>query len=229
MIYSIHTRLGMNGHIRHVTTYKYTNLKHIGTGAEHAKGTLYSVIKNWYDTSGYIVHDSTAIFYNPRSAYGYCKEYTYSQQNGTLVILINTRFDCMPPYDNKAIVPTIVELTVPNDSTVLAREYEGTELQKIRKNIVSSYRFTVVGGLIRTTVFDAYKKGKSHNGISTYTYDEYNNFTQTTLKVGESPQQVIDHKISTIDDHGNTIRMLNFVDNNPEPDFMTIYEFEYYD
>src|SRR5690606_6211857 len=104
-----------------------------------ATGTLYSVIKNWYDTAGYIIQDSTAIFYNPQSAYGYCKEYTYTTQDGTPVILINTRFDCMPPYDNKAIEPTIVELTTPDDSTVLAREYSGTALSKKRKSIVSSY------------------------------------------------------------------------------------------
>jgi|GEM_PF-6615041 len=233
VIYGVHTRLGMNGPVRQVTTYKYTNLK-LRKGKEaETKGTLYSVIKNIYDTSGRIVQDSTAIFYNPKSAYGYCKDYIYSSQNGRPVILITTRFDCMPPYDNKATVPTItvptiVELSTPDDSTILAREYEGIELTKKRKKIVTSYRFIFSEGLIRRTVFDAYKKGVRHTGSSTYQYDQYNNFTQTTLKVGETSQQVIRHEISNIDAYGNALRMLNYINDDTEPDFMTIYEFEYY-
>lgn len=228
-VYSIHTRLGMNGRIKHVTTYKYTKLKYSKGKEADATGTLYSVIKNWYDTSGRITQDSTAIFYNAQSAFGYCKDYTYTVQDSTAIILINTRFDCMPPYDNKAIDRTIVELTTPNDSTILAREYRGTELTKKRKAIVSSYRFTMRDSLLHKTVFDAYKKGKHHYGTSTYKYDSYNNFTHTTLTIGETPQQTIQHKVSLIDDYGNALRMLNYVDNNPDPEFMTVYEFEYYE
>lgn len=228
-VYSLHTRLGMNGRIKHVTTYKYTNLKYKKDKEVEATGTLYSVIKNWYDTTGRITHDSTAIFYNAQSAFGYCKDYSYTMQDSIAVILINTRFDCMPPYDNKAIDPTIVELTAPNDSTILAREYRGKELDKRRKAIVSSYRFTMRDSLLHKTVFDAYKKGKRHYGTSTYKYDTYNNFTHTTLTIGETSQQTIQHKVSLIDDYGNALRMLNYVDNNPEPEFMTVYEFEYYE
>lgn len=229
LVFGMHTRLGMNGNIKQVITYKYTNLKYTKGKELETKGTLYSVIKNKYDTAGRIVQDSTAIFYNPKSAYGYCKDYQYSSQNNQQLILITTRFDCMPPYGNKATVPTVVELKNPDDSTILAREYEGYELTKKRKGIVSSYRFTLGNGLIQRTVFEAYKKGKRLSGTSTYQYDEYNNFTHTNLKVGETPKQVIQHKISTIDDYGNALRMLNFIDDNPEPEFMTVYEFEYYD
>lgn len=229
MVYSIHTRLGMNGRIKHVTAYKYTKLKYSKNKPEEATGTLYSVIKNWYDAAGYIVQDSTAIFYNPQSAYGFCKNYTYSTQDSTPVIFITTRFDCMPPYDNKARENTIVELTTPDDSTVLAREYKGTTLSKKRKETISSYRFTMRDSLLRKTVFEAYKKGTRHYGTSTYQYDQYNNFTQTTLKIGESAQQLINHKISTIDDYGNALRMLNYINYATEPEFLTVYEFEYYE
>lgn len=229
LVYSLHTRLGMNGRIKHVTTYKYTKLKY-STGKEaDATGTLYSVIKNWYDSAGRIIHDSTAIFYNAQSAFGYCKDYTYTLQDSIPIILISTRFDCMPPYDNKAIDHTIVELTIPNNSTILAREYNGTELSKRRKTVISSYRFTMRDSLLHKTVFDAYKKGKHHYGTSTYRYDRYKNFTHTTLTIGETPQQTIQHKVSLIDDYGNALRMLNYVDDNPEPEFMTVYDFEYYD
>lgn len=228
-IFGMHTRLGMNGHIKQVTTYKYTNLKYPNSKEQEARGTLYSVIKNKYDTAGYIIQDSTAIFYNPKSAYGYCKDYRYSIQENQQLITITTRFDCMPPYDNKAIVPTIVVLTNPSDSTILAREYEGRELTKRRRGFVSSYRFTLGNGLIQRTIFEAYKKGQRLSGTSAYQYDQYNNFTQTTIKVGETPQQVILHKISTIDDYGNALRMLNYLDDNPEPEFMTVYEYEYFE
>lgn len=228
-VYSLHTRLGMNGRIKHVTAYKYTNLKYTKGKESEATGTLYSVIKNWYDSTGLITHDSTAIFYNTQSAFGYCKDYTYAKQDSTEVILVNTRFDCMPPYDNKAVDPTIVELTIPNDSTILAREYSGTALSKKRKAVVSSYRFTMRDSLLHKTVFDAYKKGKHHYGTSTYRYDSYKNFTHTTLTIGETPQQTIQHTVSLIDDYGNALRMLNYVDDNPEPEFMTVYDFEYYD
>ncbi len=226
LIYSIHTRLGMNGRIKHVTTYKYTNLKQ--KKGNEITGTLYSVIKNSYDSVGYIIHDSTAIFYNPKSAYGYCKDYKYHTEENKHIIQITTRFDCMPPYDNKAIVPTVIELTTPDDSTILAREYNGTELLQKRGKLVSSYRFTLGNNLIQRTVFEAYKKRIRHAGSSTYLYDEYNNFKQTTLKIGATPKQVIQHKISNIDGYGNALRMLNYINNNPEPEFMTVYQFEYY-
>src|SRR5690606_10655980 len=149
-------------------------------------------------------------------AYGYCKDYQYTMQDSVPVILITTRFDCYPPYDNKAVEETIVELTMPNDSTVLAREYKGTEFTRRNKEAVSSYRFTVRYGLIRRTVFLAYKKGREHSGTSTYKYDSYNNFTETTLKVGETKQDVIRHDISNIDPEGNALRMLNYINDNTE-------------
>ena len=228
-VYGVHTRLGMNGRIKQVTTYKYTKLKYKKGKEAEAHGTLYSVIKNWYDTSGRIIHDSTAMFYNKQSAFCYTKDYEYTTHNGKAVILITTRFDCAPPHNNKAIEKTITELTMPNDSTILAREYKGDTLKTPRPIVESSYRFTWRDGLIRKTVFEATRKGNTHYGTSTYQYDEYNNFTQTTLTVGETPVDKIQHKISTIDDYGNALRMLNYANNSPSPDFMTVYEYEYYE
>lgn len=227
-VYGMHTRLGMNGNIKTVTTYKYTRLKYNQQSPETTKGTLYSVIKNRYDTAGRIVQDSTAIYYNSESAHGYCKTYSYDSVNNTHVINIVTRFDCFPPFDNKASLSTIVELTTPDNSTVLAREYDGHELKKKRSKVLTSYRFTLKGGLIQRTVFDAYKKGVRYYGSSTYKYDRYKNFTETTLKVAETDKQVIKHKVLKIDDYGNALYMLNFINNNEEPEFMTKYEFEYY-
>ena len=228
IVYGQHTRLGMNGKIKTVTTYKYTRLKHNKNEETGTKGVLYSVIKNWYDTAGRIIQDSTAIFYNKQSAYGYCKEYNYTGKDSTPAILITTRFDCFPPYDNKAVEETIVELTIPNDSTVLAREYRRKKIKEGDKELVSSYRFTIHDGLIRKTVFLAYKNDREHSGTSMYKYDSFNNFIETSLKIGENSQNVIHHKISNIDAEGNALRMLNYMNNNPEPEFMTEYEFEYY-
>lgn len=229
LVYGVHTRLGMNGNIKHVTTYKYTKLKKYKKDKEaETEGTLYSVIKNWYDTTGRITHDSTALFYNKQSAFCYTKDYHYAEQDGVPVILITTRFDCMPPYDNKAVEETIVELTMPDDTTVLAREYKGHTLPKVRPTIESSYRFTWRDGLIRKTVFEAYRKGQRHYGTTTYMYDQYNNFTQTNITIGETPRETIQHKVLLIDDPGNALHMLNFVNKNPRPDFMTEYVFEYY-
>lgn len=229
LVYSIHTRLGMNGSIKHVTTYKYTKLKYKKGKEAEATGTLYSVIKNWYDSSGRIIRDSTAMFYNRQSAFCYTKDYSYTVQDETPVILITTRFDCAPPHDNKAVEQSIVELTMPDDTTVLAREYKGHTLEKIRPQIESSYRFTWREGLIRRTVFEAYRKGQRQYGTTTYQYDQYNNFTQTNLAIGEAPGQTIKHKVLLIDDYGNALHMLNYKDKSPAPDFMTEYVFEYYE
>ncbi len=228
-VYSIHTSLGMNGPIKTVTTYKYTRLKY-PTGKEaEARGTLYSVIKNWYDSSGLIIADSTATYFNPKVAEGYCKSYEYSFRDSTPVILITTRFGCVPPYDNPRTQLSIVELTSPNDSTVLAREYPGTKLPRNHSKVLTSYRFTMRDSLIQRTVFEAWENRKHHYGTSTYLYDAYNNFTQTTLTVNEAPRETIKHKIFKIDRHGNALRMFNYINDNAEPEFMTIYEYEYYE
>lgn len=227
-VYSQYTRLGMNGPVKTVTTYKYTRLKYTKGKEEQTTGTLYSVIKNWYDTAGHIIQDSTALYYNPKAADGYCKTYRYDTVDNTPVIHIITRFDCLPAHDNKPPERSIIELTAPNDSTILAREYAGATLPRNRSRIVSSYRFFVRNGLIRKTIFDAYQKRHRFYGDAIYQYDKYNNFTQTTLTIGETPKQVTKHKILTIDDHGNALRMLNFINNAPQPDFMTKYEYEYY-
>lgn len=228
-VYSQYTRLGMNGPIKTVTAYKYTKLKFDINGKQKNDGVLYSVIKNWYDTSGRISQDSTAIYYNPKAAIGYCKTYTYDSQAHAPVILITTRFDCMPPYDNKATVATIVELTMQNDSTVAAIEYSGHNIETKRKKVQTAYRFFVDSGLIRKTVFDNLSKNKEEvSGTATYKYDQYHNFTETTLTVG-GKKEVIQHKISHIDDQGNATRMLNYVNKNNVPEFMTVYEFEYYE
>lgn len=229
LVYGVHTRLGMNGKIKQVTTYKYTKLKYKKGQEAQAEGTVYSIIKNWYDTSGRIIHDSTAMFYNKQSAFCYTKDYEYTRHEGGQRINITTRFDCAPPHDNKAIEETVVELTMPDDSTVLAREYKGRELNKQRPAIETSYRLTWRDGLIRKTVFDTYRKGLQHSGTSTYRYDQFNNFTHTTLSVGETSKETIQHRVSLIDDYGNALRMLNYVNNSPAPDFMTVYEFEYYE
>lgn len=228
-IYSKHTRLGMNGSIKTVTAYKYTRLKFKKEKPGETKGTIYSVIKNWYDSAGRITQDSTALYYNAESAHGYCKNYTYTEQNSTPVIYITTRFDCFPPYDNKATIATITELTIPDGNTVLAREYDGREIESKRGKVLTSYRFTIDSGLIRRTVFDAFKKGVHHSGTSMYQYDKYGNFTQTTLDVDGMDKEVITHKVLKIDHRGNALFMLNFTNNSEEPEFMTRYEFEYYE
>ena len=228
MVYSQYTRLGMNGNIKTVTTYKYTKLKFRKGDELNTKGTLYSVIKSWYDSSGRITHDSTAIYYNPQSAIGYCKTYTYDTQKRSSVILITTRFDCMPPYDNKAIVETVVELKQ-QGNTIAAIEYSGSSVEQRSKKVQTAYRITVDSGLIQKTVFDNYTKNRDQtSGTATYKYDQYNNFTQTTLNVGGRKELIL-HKVSHIDDYGNATRMLNFVNDNPVPEFMTEYEFEYYE
>ncbi|MBW7914179.1 MAG: hypothetical protein H3C54_10915, partial [Taibaiella sp.] len=181
LVYSLHTSLGMNGPLKTVTTYKYTRLKYTEGNEEAAKGTLYSVIKNWYDSTGLIVADSTATYFNPKVAEGYCKTYEYSFRDSTPVILIITRFGCVPPYDHPRTQHSIVELSTPNDSTVLAREYPSTELPRNRGKVLTSYRFTLRDSLIQRTVFEAWENRKHHYGTSTYLYDAYNNFTQTTL------------------------------------------------
>lgn len=227
-VYSMHTSLGMNGLIKTVTTYKYTRLKYTAGNEESAKGTLYSVIKNWYDSSGLIVADSTATYFNPKVAEGYCKAYAYSYRDSTPVILITTRFGCVPPFDHPRTQLSIVELTSLNDSTVLAREYPGSELPRNRSKILTSYRFTLRDSLIQRTVFEAWENRKHHYGTTTYLYDSYNNFTQTTLTVNEAPKETIRHKIFKIDRHGNALLMFNYINDNPEPEFMTMYEYEYY-
>lgn len=229
LVYSTHTSLGMNGPLKTVTTYKYTRLKYDGGKEAEAKGTLYSVIKNWYDSSGLIVADSTATYFNPKVAEGYCKTYEYSFSDSTPVVLITTRFGCVPPYDHPRTQLSIVELTSPNDSTVLAREYPGTELPRKRSKVLTSYRFTLRNSLIQRTVFEAWENRKHHYGTSEYSYDSYNNFTQTTLTVNEAPKETIRHKIFKIDRHGNALRMFNYINDNPEPEFMTVYEYEYYE
>lgn len=229
LVYSIHTSLGMNGPLKTVTTYKYTRLKYNAGKEAEAKGTLYSVIKNWYDSSGLIIADSTATYFNPQVAEGYCKTYEYSLKDSIPAIFITTRFGCVPPYDHPRTQLSIVELTSPNDSTVLAREYPGTELPRNRNKILTSYRFTLRDSLIQRTVFEAWENRKHHYGTSTYMYDAYNNFTQTTLTVNEAPKETIKHKIFKIDRHGNALRMFNYINDNPEPEFMTVYEYEYYE
>lgn len=229
LVYSIHTSLGMNGPIKTVTTYKYKRLKYSPGKDEEAKGTLYSVIKNWYDSSGLIVADSTATYFNPKVAEGYCKTYDYSFRESVPVIHITTRFGCVPPYNHPHTQLSIVELTSPNDSTVLAREYSGTELPRNRGKVLTSYRFTLRDNLIQRTVFEAWENRKHHYGTSTYQYDSYKNFTQTTLTVNESPKEIIRHKIFKIDRHGNALRMFNYINDSPEPEFMTVYEYEYYE
>ena len=229
LIYSMHTSLGMNGPIKTVTTYKYTRLKYSPGKEEEAKGTLYSVIKNRYDSTGLIVADSTATYLNPKVAEGYCKTYEYSFIDSTPVILITSRFGCVPPYDHPRTQLSIVELTSPNDSTVLAREYPGTELPRNRSKVLTSYRFTLRDSLIQRTVFEAWENRKHHYGTTTYLYDSYNNFTQTTLTVNESPKETISHKIFKIDRHENALLMFNYINENPEPEFMTVYEYEYYE
>lgn len=229
LVYSMHTSLGMNGPIKTVTTYKYTRLKYTAGNEESAKGTLYSVIKNWYDSSGLIVADSTATYFNPKVAEGYCKTYEYSFKDSTPVILITTRFGCVPSYDHPRTQLSIVELSLPNDSTVLAREYPGTELPRNRSKVLTSYRFTLRDSLIQRTVFEAWENRKYHYGTTTYLYDSYKNFTQTSLTVNESAKETIRHKIFKIDRHGNALRMFNYINDNPEPEFMTVYEYEYYE
>lgn len=229
LVYSLHTSLGMNGPLKTVTTYKYTRLKYTEGNEEAAKGTLYSVIKNWYDSTGLIVADSTATYFNPKVAEGYCKTYEYSFRDSTPVILIITRFGCVPPYDHPRTQHSIVELSTPNDSTVLAREYPSTELPRNRGKVLTSYRFTLRDSLIQRTVFEAWENRKHHYGTSTYLYDAYNNFTQTTLTVNAAPKETIRHKIFKIDRHGNALRMFNYINDNPEPEFMTVYEYEYYE
>lgn len=229
LVYSMHTSLGMNGPIKTVTTYKYTRLKYSPGKEGEAKGTLYSVIKNRYDSTGLIVADSTATYLNPKVAEGYCKTYEYSFMDSTPVILITTRFGCVPPYDHPRTQLSIVELTSQNDSTVLAREYPGTELPRNRSKVLTSYRFTLRDSLIQRTVFEAWENRKHHYGVSTYQYDSYNNFTQTTLTVNESPKETISHKIFKIDRHGNALLMFNYINDSPEPEFMTMYEYEYYE
>lgn len=229
LVYSIHTSLGMNGPLKTVTTYKYTRLKYTVGKEETAKGTLYSVIKNWYDRSGLIIADSTATYFNPQSAEGYCKTYEYTYRDSTPVIIISTRFGCVPPYDHPRTQLSIVELTSPNDSTVLAREYPGAELPRNRSKVLTSYRFTLRDSLIQRTVFEAWVNRKHHYGSSAYLYDSYNNFTQTTLSVNEAPEETIKHKIFKFNRHGNALLMLNYVNDDTEPEFMTMYEYEYYE
>lgn len=227
-IYSLHTRLGMNGPVKSVTAYKYTRLKYTEGKDTLTTGTLYSVIKNEYDTAGLIIHDSTVTFYGPKNMEGYCKDYTYNIVDSTPVIQIFTHYDCVPYHDNKPPQETIVVLSSPSDSMVLAREYYGNTLPQRGQKFATSYRFTLRDGLIQKTYFEAYVKRRKQYGTTTYEYDQYNNFTQTTITVGEAPKQVVHHKISTIDDYGNALHMLNFINKDKEPEFMTIYQFEYY-
>lgn len=228
-VYSRYTRLGMNGPLKTVTTFKYTRLKYKDGKEADTKGILYSVIKNEYDTLGRIIRDSNVTFINRNTAVGYCRDYIYTIEDSTSVILITTHFDCYPPYDNHATVETITELTTPDKNTVLAREYDGTTLPRKRSKPMNSYRFLVEDTLIQKTVFDAYNKGVRHYGNAIYLYDGYGNFTQTNLTVGEVSKEEIKHKVLKIDDYGNAIHMLNFINNEREPDFMTKYEFEYYE
>lgn len=229
-VYSQHTRLGMNGPIKSVTTYKYTRLKYKPNQPEKTKGILYSVIKNYYDTSGLITKDSTAIIYNrQQQAYGYCKTYTYTIHNNTPAIHIYTQHDCVPPHDNKSTLSTIVTLTQPDSNAILAREYDSDTIPKQLSQTLTSYRFTVSDSLIIRTVFNASQEKTHHHGTSTYQYDAYRNFTHTTLTIGNTPQQTIKHDIQTIDDYGNALYMLNFTNNSTTPEFMTRYEYEYYE
>lgn len=225
-VYSLHTRLGMNGNIKSVTAYKYTRLKYTEGQDTLTTGTLYSVIKNEYDTVGLIVRDSTVIFYTQKTAYGYCKTYSYDKLDSTNMIHILTRYDCIPYHDNTRPEETTVILSPPNDYTVIAKEYPTN--QRDGKPI-ATYRFSLSSGQIKRIYFEAYVKRRKEYCTTSYKYDQYGNFTETTILLGDTPKQVIHHKISTIDAYGNALRMLNFINDEKEPDFMTVYKFEYYE
>ena len=228
-IYSLQTRLGINGSIKVITAYKYAEVQYTAGNEDQAKGKLYSVIRNYYDMLGRIARDSTALFYNAKTAVGYCKTYTYGREDSTDVIYITTRFDCVPPDISNATEQTVIELVQQNDSVTLAKEYAGNTLTDKRKTLITSFRFIVKNGLLQRTVFSNYGNRRREGGTGSYTYqyDDYGNFTHTIIEYGSGYVNT-QHKISVIDDHGNALRMLNFSNGNKEPEFMTTYEIEYY-
>lgn len=229
MAYSLYSRLGINGPVKTIVTEKYTRLKYNGEDKKSTKGTIYSVIKNWYDTAGRLIQDSLVMYYNKdQGAIGYCKTYTYDSLKDKPVINVTTKFNCIPPYDNNAEIKSVIEFARVNDSVVTAQEFTDNESYGTGRQPVASYRFYLTDTLLRRTTYNIYRKSRQ-TGTSTYEYDQYGNFTKTIEKNSTLPAVDIRHEVLVIDAYGNATQMLNFQDAETKPEFMTLYEIEYYE
>lgn len=238
MAYSQYSRLGINGPVKSITTYKYTNLKYDDSIKENTEGTLYSVIKNEYDSSGYLIHDSTIIFINKQSAsVGYYRDYTYSDSPDNNTILVETAFEAEELLDEKRgqgqlLVLSNLVCSWQRRNLVLVKDINimGKRGKKGEPALQGSYRFYYEDSLIVRTNADEYEKGKKTVDVdASYEYDEYGNFTRTIEKVGNAPKKTIRHEVLKIDTHGNATLMLNYENDSPKPDFMTSYHIEYYE
>lgn len=229
MAYSQYTRLGINGPVKTVTAYKYTDLQYNTNDKKATKGFLYSVIKNWYDSNGMITRDSTALFINKHGGVrAVCRSYDYElpEDKHVFAIAIATEKNCLTNnYD--PLEYTFLVFKPDNGNAVTATEYSITKGQK---NMQYGYSFIYKDTLLQQTTFtNLMEKGNVQTVYSTFEYDKYGNFTSTTEKMDERPQTVTRHNVLTIDSYGNATQMLNFLNDAKEPEFMTVYEIEYYD
>ncbi|MCB0699131.1 MAG: hypothetical protein H6551_13480 [Chitinophagales bacterium] len=229
MAYSLYSRLGINGPVKTIITKKYTRLKYNAEDKKSTKGIIYSVIKNWYDTMGRLTQDSLVMYYNrDQGAIGYCKTYTYDSVKGQPVINVTTKFNCIPPYDNDAEIQSVIEFTTVNDSVMTAQEFTDNDSYGTGLQPVASYRFYLTDTLLRRTTYNIYRKDRQ-TGSSSYEYDQYGNFTKTIEKNSTLPAVDIRHDVLVIDANGNATQMLNYQDAETKPEFMTLYEIEYYE
>lgn len=247
MAFSQYSHLGINGPVKTITIYKYTNLEFDNDTKQNTTGTLYSVIKNSYDSSGYIIKDSTITFINKRGSYiGYYRNYTLTDSIKKNTMVVTTFFE-RPPEQYQTAKATDARVSLSsffvfkgNKDIVSARDYNLIAYNNLKGKkemaIQGAYLFYLENSLIVRSKAEKYepdiKHGKPQKAVevySAYEYDEYGNFTQTTEKVGDAPAKTIRHEVLTIDDYGNATMMLNFINDAKVPEFMTRYEIEYYD
>lgn len=229
-VYSDYSRLGINGPVKTVTIYKYNKLNYTPNEEDSTTGKLYSVIKHWYDTSGYLIKDSSLTFYNSKQAMGACRTYSYTTSGDTVAMYMTARYNCVPPYDNNDVDNFITYFQQQNDSLIIAKQYNSHNGKRYKKQPSIVINFFVVEGLIVRSSYKTYVKGEAvTQSTQEHSYDKYGNFTNSIEKRYSLPAKKIKHKVSHIDEMGNATRMLNFVDDSPIPEFLTTYEIEYYD
>lgn len=229
MAYGQYTRLGINGPVKSVTAYKYTDLQYNATDKKESRGFLYSVIKNWYDTTGIITRDSTALFINKQGGVrAVCRSYDYELpvEEDKYVIAIATDKNC-GTRNNIPLEYSYLIFQSDDEKSITATEYNIT---KGEKRMQYGYRFFYKDTMLeRTTFTNLMEKADVKTVYSTFEYDKYGNFTSTKEKMDEHPQTITRHDVLTIDSYGNATLMLNFLNKDEEPDFMTVYEIEYYE
>lgn len=230
-VYGMHTRLGINGPVRSVTAYKYSKLKYNATDKKATTGTLYSVVKNYYDTAGRVIRDSVAHYYNKTQAEHTCHEYAYHYERGKHTITVSTTFNCAADtsISTYSLITTDVKgslFTFKEYTRHLTIRSHGTTEEK---ELTNTYRVVIKDSLVESVVYDLYEKGeKVREGRMEYAYDKYGNFTQTTERIDEQPKNEIRHEVLVIDAYGNATLMLNYEHGAKTPSFMTRYEIEYY-